>query len=1337
MKNLRSILALLLCLVMCLSLLPVSVFANELEEAPTGDDSLGAPQGSAILNDNEVSQGLKVPESERVRVVFNCEPENLTLTVYTLDQEKNQQIIEPEEANCYLLLPGEYFYDAECEGYEAATENMFNIPTGEPSKYVSVVLFKPFSNDLSSDEVRAAAVISIDSYTDGYKNYSNGQYYQSLLNAKGSLSGNGAADIVRIAQSQVDCAYPESAYWCFGVNKGWCNAFVAWCAYQAGISGDVVAGADRSMRDGQYSYGIGKMISLYQSWGVYTSYSASSYISDVKAGDILFLDGEAHVCIVENVSGETINCIDGNWGNSVRRQPRSKNNSYNQPGENGVRRITGLARPKYVSAEILKSYPCDLTVETAVNNCSFWSMPGNNETYPESHVVGKMTQKGMTFHATSIIENKVPGHYWYETTFPTTGTTCYVWINNTNNPSQNWTVSASGVNKPGNLTLGQFFDVRGTVSTGGTKITKLRGYIYPGNSTSGTPNQTSDEVSPNSAAYDLRGIDLSMYFDRVSPAGYYTYTVKVNLSGYTISNGKPVEQSKSNVVVSDITTYYKVGAASNTISVTLNANGGSCSTGSLSYNAGDSLGDLPTPTMPDSLTPYRFDGWYTEGGTLITSSTPINNNMTLYAHWIHDPLFGKINFDTAGGSFQRIGENEASSYSHTDYETGEVKSYSSYAAWLADNKYIYTASPNSTDGRYFELPVPTRNGYLFNGWYNNDYSGYRVRYYTGFGGLNLVASWIPYNIDEARPTYSLTYGDHTYEVYDYNLSWTQAKAFCEAKGGHLVTITSQDEQNKVKELLSLSADVNGTKNGIYSIGATDAGSEGSWKWVTGEPFSYQNWDVTGGLEPSGGTAENYSAIVAQDYAPNKVVGEWVDSPDVDCSAATGKDFYGLGNQGFICEYEQFSVASGEWGELEWVVDSGGTLTISGSGPMKNGAYFESGNWTDHKKLFNKVVIKEGVTTIGNFAFVFGHNITSVSLPDSLTSIGNAAFLDCTNLTEIDIPTHVTSIKSSVFYGCSSLADIYVAPDNQYYSSLDGVLFDKASTTLLCCPGGKSGVYQVPDTVTCIDDGAFYYCSGLTGITLPADVTSIGSEAFYNCSGLTGITLPAGVTSIGSEAFANCSHLKEITLPANVMNVDAEVFYGSSALKDIHVEEDNQYFSSIDGVLLNKAATVLIRCPEGKNGAYQIPDKVTTIGEYAFESCNRLTSITLPARVTSIGEYAFDDCNFNEVCFGGSESQRNERQGAGWCTDGNSALFDAQWSYVLYSNTLTIPAGTKTIESEAFADLTQGVNIVIPDTVHSIAADAFQNSRVIIIAKTGSYAQLYAGWNTLAFIPLDD
>lgn len=539
--------------------------------------------------------------------------------------------------------------------------------------------------------------------------------------------------------------------------------------------------------------------------------------------------------------------------------------------------------PCKYDVEIKSSWNCDLTVTTKNNNVSAWSLPGSNETYPDSHPVGKFTSAGMTFHATRIIENKVTGHYWYETIWGPTGKTCYVYVPYTKDePKLNWTIKESNVDKPGTLNAGAIFNCRGTLSTEGSTIKTVQGLIYSGNASSGTPRTKTQEIQVNSNTCNLKNtIDSTLYFDDIKEAGKYTYAVRVKLGGFTIKNGKPTALPDQYKYA--FTHQYTVGSPKTTYTVTLNSNGGSVDKSSYSYNSQDVIGTLPNPT----LNGYVFLGWYDNlsGGNLISENIKVTKNMTLYARWMH--VGTKLNFNLNGGSFQRISSAEENSYTYRDYENSENSfTCNNYAAWFAAGKY----------GQEFtylnEMPVPCRDGFVFAGW-QPSLGGSLIYWNSGYAGNSYDAVWVP--ADSASPSDHMEFNGHYYERYDYHMTWTQAQAFCEARGGHLVAITDQAEQDAVFDLVSAGP------NNTYYIGATDAAQEGSWKWVSGETVSFNKWDPQA-PEPNGGTGENYAQMMAVPVGENKQPGEWVDTADATFGSA-----YSISASGFVCEYEKSSL----------------------------------------------------------------------------------------------------------------------------------------------------------------------------------------------------------------------------------------------------------------------------------------------------------------------------------------------------------------------------------------------------------------------------------------------
>ena len=222
-------------------------------------------------------------------------------------------------------------------------------------------------------------------------------------------------------------------------------------------------------------------------------------------------------------------------------------------------------------------------------------------------------------------------------------------------------------------------------------------------------------------------------------------------------------------------------------------------------------------------------------------------------------------------------------------------------------------------------------------------------------------------------------------------------------------------------------------------------------------------------------------------------------------------------------------ANGKCGDrVIWSLTQDGTLIISGTGKMNN--YTTNGAaplpWRNYKNSIKKVIIKTGVTSIGSNAFNSYDKITSVTIPEGITRIGEAAFYNCQSLSEVSIPTSVASIEVSAFGCCTNLKKIECAFSNKYYSSSDGVLFNKKKTKLICCPGGKSGNYSVPYGVQNIDINAFCYCYSLKEVTLPDTVTKLSFGAFQ-CSSITTITLPNSLQTVEDAIFYGCESLRRI------------------------------------------------------------------------------------------------------------------------------------------------------------------------------------------------------------------
>ena len=203
-----------------------------------------------------------------------------------------------------------------------------------------------------------------------------------------------------------------------------------------------------------------------------------------------------------------------------------------------------------------------------------------------------------------------------------------------------------------------------------------------------------------------------------------------------------------------------------------------------------------------------------------------------------------------------------------------------------------------------------------------------------------------------------------------------------------------------------------------------------------------------------------------------------------------------------------------------------------------------------------VTIPNSVEYIGSGAFAECSSLKSITIPNSVKNIDTLAFYECGGLETVTIPKSVTNIGLGAFADCESLKEINVENGNTEYKSENGVLFDKDKSTLICCPAGKSGKYDIPSGVTSIYVGAFSECGNLTSLTIPDKVAEIGDDAFSGCTGLTSLTIPNSVTYIGEFAFDSCINLKSVIIPVSVISIGDSLFSNCSNLT-IYCEAESE------------------------------------------------------------------------------------------------------------------------------------------------------------------------------------
>lgn len=344
-----------------------------------------------------------------------------------------------------------------------------------------------------------------------------------------------------------------------------------------------------------------------------------------------------------------------------------------------------------------------------------------------------------------------------------------------------------------------------------------------------------------------------------------------------------------------------------------------------------------------------------------------------------------------------------------------------------------------------------------------------------------------------------------------------------------------------------------------------------------------------------------------------------------------------------------------YGNFAYVQESDGNLTIA--------AY-------NSEALTADVVVPATinglkVTKIGTFAFSECDYIQSVTISNNISVIEVGAFDGCSSLKKVTLPATLKEVQASAFGSCESLSEFKVSSSNPYFSSADGVLYNKNKTEIISCGGSKKGVFTVPSTVKSIASYAFDSCSGITSVTIPKSVTYIGQGAFYNCSKMTRI------------------------------NVNAA----------------NPNYKSVNAMLLNKSGTEFLACPPGMSGKVTIPSGVKTIGAVSFDYCSKVTEIVMPSSVTLIAALAFSDCDgLTKVNIPNSVT-----------TIGEGAFFDCD-----SLTEINIPSSVTEIMGLTFAECSQLTCVAIPKSVKTIGALAFydteSNESIPCVIYDGTQAQ---------------
>ena len=483
-----------------------------------------------------------------------------------------------------------------------------------------------------------------------------------------------------------------------------------------------------------------------------------------------------------------------------------------------------------------------------------------------------------------------------------------------------------------------------------------------------------------------------------------------------------------------------------------------------------------------------------------------------------------------------------------------------------------------------------------------------------------------------------------------------------------------------------------------------------------------------------------------------------------CSVTTGLD---------LTAYAADTTITGKCGENATYLYNKNTktLTISGTGVIDS----KDSDFPSSDSIVS-LVIKDGITEIGNEMFFECENLENIVIPDSVVNISRDAFegskyynddsnwqdgqlyinhaLICVKadsakgefkikdgttviadiafgrddfdaMTSVYIPESVKGITGESFCMCLNLKSIAVNQNNKYYTSDNGVLFNKTKTVLITYPqGAENESYSIPKGVKTIGEDAFSSCGHLSNIIISDEVTSIGYSAFQFC-GISSITIPNAVTYIGPSAFSHCWNLSSITIPDSVTHIGADAFSGCNNLNKIDMSSNIEsvgtdafaftaYYKDKsnwdNGVLYVGAA--LIAANADLTGTYQVKDSTRVIVDCAFRGCG-MAGVTLPDGLVNIGDHAFAYCdNLESIIIPDTVTEI-----------GNDAFKECRGlKKVVLSSALTV------VPCYAFTGCEKLESIRIPDSVTEIGEWAFYQCTAlekVVLSSTLTVVPRYA------------